>query len=88
MGTKRPRHLITESDEVARALDDAARRWPHERSRARLLVRLAEEGHRTVSAELENTTRQRVAMIRRTSGRLTGVYGPEYLAQLRADWPA
>ena len=88
MATTRPRHLITESDEVSRALDDAAKRWPGERSRAKLLVRLAAEGHRALAGELERTARSRQAAIRRTSGKLTGAYGPDYLAQLRADWPA
>lgn len=86
MATTRPRHLITESDQVAEALDDAAKRWPDETSRARLLVRLAEEGHRVVAAGLQKAARDREAAIRRTSGRLTGVYGMDYLAKLREDW--
>src|ERR1019366_8168817 len=39
--TTRPRHVITETDEIARAIDDAAKRWPEDRnSRARLLLHL------------------------------------------------
>jgi hypothetical protein len=86
MATTRPRHLITESDRVSQALDDAAKRWPDEKSRARLLVRLAEEGHRAVAAELQKAIRDRQAAIRRTSGKLTGAYGADYLARLREDW--
>jgi hypothetical protein len=54
MPTTRPRHLITETDQVAKALDDAARRWPEDRhSRARLLLHLVEEGHRALVGEAD-----------------------------------
>ena len=38
--TTRPRHYVTETDELAAALDAAALRWP-ELTRSQLLVRLA-----------------------------------------------
>lgn len=88
MPTTRPRHLITESDELAAALDDAAQRWPEDRnSRAKLLVHLAEEGHRALIADTHHKRTQRLAAIRSTSGALTGTYGSRYLEQLREDWP-
>ena len=43
MPTIRPRYQVTETPEVARALDRAAKRWPGE-PRSRLLVRLVEVG--------------------------------------------
>lgn len=86
--TTRPRHLITESDDLARALDDAARRWPEDRhSRAKLLVHLAEEGHRALIAGSQRKRSRRLAAIQSTSGALSGTYGPDYLKQLREDWP-
>lgn len=88
MPTTRPRHLITETDQVALALDDAARRWPEDRaSRAKLLLRLVEEGHQVLLDEAVQRHDARLAAIRRTSGALTGVYDVDYLNQLRADWP-
>ena len=88
MPTARPRHMITETDDVARALDDAARRWPEDRNdRRRLLLRLVEEGHR---AALEQDQVQRIdrqAAVSRTSGALSGLYGADYLHDLRRDWP-
>lgn len=89
MPTTRPRHTITESDEVARALRAAARRWPEEAgSPSRLLLRLLNEGMRAVeeggAAELE---RRRDA-VRSTSGALTGTYPDGYLDDLRGDRPA
>lgn len=89
MPTKRPRYAITETDEVARALDDAARHWPADSAhRARLLLHLVEEGHRALRGELEQTRNARRRAIASTSGALTGVYGPDYLTRLREDWPA
>ena len=88
MPTSRPRHIITETEEVTRALDDAAKRWPADaHSGSKLLLRLVEEGHRAV-VDLQG---QRAAghreAIRRTAGALTGVYPPNYLEKLRKDWP-
>jgi hypothetical protein len=88
MPTTRPRHVITETPPVARALDDAARRWPADSgNRARLLLRLVEEGHKAVIDRRERLTRERRAVVARTSGALTGVYGEGYLRELRQDWP-
>ncbi|HZS93598.1 MAG TPA: hypothetical protein VFA78_02280, partial [Chloroflexota bacterium] len=83
MPTLRPRHVITETGSVADALDDAARRWPEDRNnRARLLRRLIEEGHRAISTQQEQAVVDRREAIARTSGALTGMYGPDYLAAL------
>jgi hypothetical protein len=88
MPTTRPRHLITETPPVALALDAAAKRWPVDSgNRARLLLRLVEEGHRAVTGEQERLTRRRRAIVARTSGALTGVYDEGYLRELREDWP-
>jgi hypothetical protein len=86
--TTRPRHLITETDEVAEAIDDAARRWPEfSGSRAKLLVRLVKEGHRALTEDKNGSRAARLAAIQRTSGVLTGTYDADYLERLRADWP-
>ena len=88
MPTTRRRHLITETDQVARALDDAAKRWPDDRqNRARLLVRLVEEGHRATVEQHDHTVEERRRAVMLTSGVLTGAYGPDYLDDLRDDWP-
>ncbi len=88
MPTSRPRHTLTETDEVAGALDDAARRWPEDRSaRGKLLMRLVREGHRAIAGEREAEARRRREAVRRTEGALTGSYPEGYLEQLRDDWP-
>ncbi len=74
---------------VARALDAAAERWPEDRDRrARLLLRLLGEGHRALGEASAQTVADRREALRRTSGLLTGTYGPNYLEELRRDWPA
>lgn len=89
MPTTRPRHTLTETDELAAALDEAARRWPEDaRSRSRLLLRLVEAGHHAISEEHEGERRRRRTAIKRTHGQFRGVYGPGYLERLRDEWPA
>jgi hypothetical protein len=88
MPTTRPRHIITETDEIARALDEAAKRWPEDSgNRARLLARLVREGYQVVIRQRERDAQDRRDAVARTSGALTGVYGPGYLDELRQDWP-
>jgi len=80
--------VITETEQIVRALDDAARRWPADGgNRAKLLARLVEEGHRAVISQLEHDVSARRDGVTRTSGVLTGAYGDGYLAGLREDWP-
>ena len=78
---------MTETDDLAEALDEAARRWP-DLSRAQLLVRLALEGHHAVQKTHGEQQRRRLEAIRTYSGCLKGVYGPDYLKNLDEDWPA
>jgi len=81
--------MLTETDEVAAALRDAAQRWPEDRERpAKLLLDLVREGHRAIAADEDRATARRLAAIKRTSGALTGTYPAGYLEDLRGDWPA
>lgn len=87
MPTTRPRHFVTETDDLAQALDEAAVRWPG-LSRAQVLVQLALEGHRAAQQAHDERRRRRLAALRKHSGALAGVYGLDYLDTLRGDWPA
>lgn len=78
---------MTETDDLARALDAAEFRWPG-LSRAQILVRLALEGHRAAQQAHDESRRRKLAALREHSGMLTGAYGADYLDKLRAEWPA
>ncbi|HZV74670.1 MAG TPA: hypothetical protein VFF79_13220 [Conexibacter sp.] len=87
MPTARPRHSITETDDVARALEAAAQRWPDDRERpGKLLLDLVREGHRAIATNAERASADRRAAIAHTDGALTGTYPADYLEQLRGDW--
>lgn len=87
--TSRPRHVITETDDIAAALRAAEQRWPEDRgSPARLLRRLLLEGHAAVSGQRDRAVAEELDAIDDVSGCLTGVYEPGYLEDLRRDWPA
>ncbi len=86
MPTTRPRHFVTESDDLAVALDAAAKRWPGV-SRGQLVLRLALEGHRASQRAQDERQRRRLAAVGEHSGVLTGAYPADYLDQLRAEWP-
>lgn len=85
--TTRPRHVLTETDDLAAALDLAAQRWPG-LSRPQLLVRLALEGHRAAQDAGNTQRRRRLDAVHRHSGAFTGAYGAGYREELRKDWPA
>jgi hypothetical protein len=86
MPTTRPRHQITETDELAAALDEAAARWP-ELSRSQLITRLALEGHQAAVVRQRQHRSDRLEALHRHSGALTGVYPSGHLEDLREDWP-
>jgi hypothetical protein len=80
--------MITETDEVARAIDEAARQWPGVGGgRARLLVLLVQEGYRCIREERRKDNELRRAGILQASGSLAGIYEHGYLDRLRAEWP-
>ena len=88
MPTLRPRLTITETDDVAQMLDEAAERWPADREhRARLFTRLARLG---VDALRRQQTADRISWEERVRG-AAGAAGPQaypagYLDRLRGDW--
>lgn len=91
MPTLKPRHMITETDDIAAALEVAARRWPEDKDRpGRLIVHLIDEGTRVVRREQADIVADRLALVDELAGSLTGVYhGPNAISleQLRDEWP-
>jgi hypothetical protein len=87
MPTTRPRYQVTETPEVARALDSAAKRWPGE-PRSRLLVRLVEAGGGILEHDEHTERLTHRAAVLASAGRYAEAFSPDYLAERRADWPA
>lgn len=84
MPTAYPRRPITETPEIAEAIDLADQRWPEEHgNRTRLLLRLIAVGKQAITTDQA----ERLAAIRKTSAALPGVFTPHGLAELREDWP-
>ncbi len=87
MPTSRSRYRITETPAVARALDLAAERWP-DKSRADLLRAVIDVGGAALEHGVGEQARRRRAAVRASSGKCEDAFGPDYLAELRRDWPA
>jgi hypothetical protein len=89
MPTVRPRHAITETPEIAEALDDAAVVWPELRDdRTALLRKLIETGRLAAMRTAEERTTAVRRAIRDGAGAATGVYPRRAAAELKREWPA
>lgn len=86
MPTARPRHQVTETPDVARALDAAARRWPDE-TRSKLLLRLVQVGGDTLQGKENAASHSRRQAVDASSGKYSKAFDADYLADLRRDWP-
>jgi hypothetical protein len=81
--------MITESDALAKAIDNAARLWPElADERAELLRRLLDRGIESVEAEHNELLKTRRKVVMEVAGSLSGVWPENYLEELRAEWPA
>jgi hypothetical protein len=89
MPTTNRRHAITETDDIASALDVAAKTWPDLADKpGALLRRLILLGRDTLAHDRVAADDAREQAIDATAGALAGAFGPEYLHELRKDWPA
>jgi len=84
MPTTRARHTLTETDELARALNDAAVAWPELREdRKALLRKLIEAGRATLN--VDGGVHDLVTSV---AGAATGAYPRGARAELLTEWPA
>lgn len=89
MSTPRPRLSLSETPELARALDDAAQIWPELRdNRAALLCKLVEAGWQTVTRLTDERVAAQRRAVHRAAGALTGVYPPHAARQARGQRPS
>ena len=83
MPTLRSRHTLTETEDLARALDDAALAWPElSGDRGALLRKLIEVGH--ASVHVDGGVHGRISG---AAGAATGAYPRDARATLLAEWP-
>lgn len=87
MPTARRRYQVTESDDVERALNEAAEEWPNE-PRSRLILRVIRAGGDALAQRDQAIAEARAAAIARVRGAYSGAFGADYLSRLRDDWPA
>ena len=81
--------MITESDQLARALDHAAKVYPElVNERAELLRCLIERGIQSLEAEYDESIEARKKAIREVAGSMSGIWPENYLEELRSEWPA
>jgi len=80
--TVRPRHLLTETDDVAAAIDAAAARYPGA-SRADVLRRLVELG----AAVVEHDREERRRLVASRAGRHRSTWTADERRALAEEWP-
>jgi len=86
MPTIRQRYQVTETAALARALELAEQEWPGE-PRSRLIERLATAGAAQLEADHVERRRKRMAVLDEMRDMFTGTFPPNYLEDLRKDWP-
>jgi hypothetical protein len=81
--------MITETDQISRALGNAAKMWPELSGQRTLLLRkLLEVGIQTVEMDLDKDTAKRLAAIDKLAGSMDGVWPANWREELAEDWPA
>ena len=86
MPTALPRFQVTETADVAHALEVAAQAWPG-LSRADQVKRLLATGAEALEAHDADRIARRRAAIEESTGMFTGHYEPDHLKNLRNEWP-
>jgi len=80
--------MITESDALAKAIDNAARLWPElADERAELLRRLLDRGIESVEAEQNERLEARRKAVMEVAGSLSGIWPENWREELRSGWP-
>lgn len=75
--------MLTETDEIARAVNDAALVWPELRGdRAALVRKLVMTGHASLGSRGGVSE-----LVRNAAGAATGAYPRNARAELLAEWP-
>lgn len=88
MPTTRPRHMITETDQLRVALVEAAKIWPEFADQRTLLLRkVLEVGIETIQEQAKQRTKGRLAKVQKLAGSMDGVWPANWRKELAEDWP-
>ena len=88
MPTSRPRHMITETDQLSDALSEAAKIWPELSGQRTLLLRkVLEVGIESIEAQATKRTKSRLAKVQKLAGSMDGVWPANWRNELDQDWP-
>jgi len=88
MPTLRPRHMITESDQIALALENAALLWPEAKGdRSKLLKKILETGIQNIETQLQSQQSKRLGAISAASGSLANAWPTNWREERDLQWP-
>ena len=88
MPTTRPRHMITETDQLSVALIEAAKIWPELADQRTLLLRkVLEVGIETIEGQAKRNAKARLAKVQKLAGSMDGVLPANWRKELAEDWP-
>jgi hypothetical protein len=81
--------MITESDALAKAIDEAANLWPDlADERAEILRRLIERGIESIETEVNEKLEARRKAVLEVAGSLSGIWPENWREEFRSEWPA
>ena len=88
MPTARQSNMITETEELTRALDAAAALWPADKNkRAELLRHIIDQGVDVVESLADKKAEKRRAAIHVVAGSMNGIWPANWREELREEWP-
>lgn len=88
MPTTRPRHMITETDQISQGLSQVAKQWPELADQRTLLLRkVIEIGLQAIDLEASKSQQKRVAAVKKIAGSMDGVWPANWKEELAEDWP-
>lgn len=88
MPTVRPRHMITETDQISQGLSQAAKQWPELAEQRTLLLRkVIEAGIEAIALEETNRAQSRLESVKKLAGSMDGIWPANWKEELAEDWP-
>jgi hypothetical protein len=88
MPTARPRHMITETDQITQGLSQAAKQWPELAEQRTLLLRkIIEAGLEAINLEDAHRAQSRLASVKKIAGSMDGIWPTNWREELAEDWP-